>query len=464
MKPKILLFTYIYYPILSCYLLGQANAKTQDMEIKLVPAQNPIIENQMPINSVKSNQDNNGLFIEAEAEIFNKTAFSLNQRVPNNGYGYFLGMLSIGYNYGNFSFVLGGVGAGLAYDSTKNNNNAEGLGFNYVGSYPGYLANREATNINTHNYLIHNAYIGYDNSIFKIKVGRFLQEDDDWYDSYAEGISVIYKFANKYHLKIFGSSTYALVGQGWLNDFSRTYFTNGLLNAEFGYNYEELKAMIYIYYGINEFISPGFNIEVGFGDSDNIYTTTKLTAIFPVHQKLAKERGFFVNILEPKGFNASILLRQDVEFFEKYLAAIAFYKNIGNANARMALFGNPIGIDIWDNSIYTEGASLNASVAPDAFSALLFTRARYENIATFLQQADIGINARYTYSPSNDEYSLSLFCDLGITKNLSLSLILNYYTTIIKNELLILDDSMRANISRATFDRSYLISRITYSF
>ncbi|RDU73461.1 hypothetical protein CQA66_02025 [Helicobacter aurati] len=444
------LFTYCIYADV------HSNNIANDVAEQLV--ETSLIESNIMQDSKKSN-----LFIQGGAEIFNRTSFSTKQRVPSNSYGYFLGELSLGYDYKDFSFVIGAVGAGLAYDSTRNDSNGA-LGFNYIGAYPGYLANQQATNLNTHNYFIHNAFIAYKSPLLTLKLGRFLQEDDDWYDSYAEGGIVTFHFADNYYFKVFGSSTYALVGQGWLNDFSRTYFTNGLLNAEFGYQSADFRASIYTYYGIQEFVAPGVNVEFTFGDSSNVLAATKFTAIFPIHRELANEQGFFTDIRSADGFTASILLREDITLFEKYFIGIAMYKNIGNANARMAMFGNPLGIDIWDNSVYVTGASLNASVAPDALSAMFFTKMQYDNLTTLLQSVSLGINGRYTYSPSSDEYSLSFFCDMDIAEYFTLGLILNYYTSVVKNELWITEETMRNNASRAIFDRSYLMTRIAYNF
>ena len=400
----------------------------------------------------------NGLFLQGGLEIFNKTAFITKQVIPNNSYGYALGQLSVGYQYNDFQFMIGVVAAGLTYDSTH------GLGYNYVGAYPGYLNDKEATADNTHNAFIHNAFVWYKTDILDIKAGRFQQENDEWFDSYAEGINAVYKFANNFHIKLFGSSTVALVGSGWLTDFSTTYSTYGILNAEIGYSNDFLNTKAYIYYGAKEYVAPGFSVEVTWGDKKDISLTGKTSVLFPIHSAsiVNLNNYFFSGFKDPTGFTSSILVRGDVDIYDTYKLSLAIYKNIGNANARMGMFGNPIGIDIWDNSVYSIGRSLNASVAPDAFSLLIFTEARYLNLADFVKAISFGINGRYTTAPSATEYSLKFIIDWQVIDSVNIGLMANYYTHIMDNNAW--NESGITITGKHVLDRSYLMSIITYSF
>lgn len=409
-------------------------------------------------NTESTIEQENGVFLHGGLEVFNKTAFSTKQALPNNSYGYALGQLGVGYKYNDFQVMIGAVAAGLTYDSTK------GLGYNYVGAYPGYLNDKDATADNTHNAFVHNAYIHYQTDSLNIKAGRFEQEDDDWFDSYAEGINAVYKFADNFHVKFFGSSTVALVGNGWLTDFSTTYSTYGILNAEVGYNNDFLDAKAYVYYGAKEYVAPGLSVSANFGDKESVSYTTKLVALFPIHSKSILDIGnhFFADFKDPTGFTSSILVRQDIDIYDTYKIALGVYKNIGNANARMGMFGNPIGIDIWDNSVYGTGRSLNASVAPDALSVLLFTEARYEKLAKFVESLSFGLDGRYTTAPSATEYSLKFIIDWQIIDSVSLGLIANYYTHIMQNDAW--NDSDITISGRHVLDRSYLMSSVTYAF
>lgn len=398
-----------------------------------------------------------GVFLTGGIEIFNKTSFHTKQILPSNSYGYVLGDLNVGYKYKFFEVMLGGVAAGLTYDSTR------GLAYNYVGYYPGWNLNQEPTRDNTSNIFIHNAFIKFDNDMVNVKLGRFQQEDDDWFDSYAEGANIVFKFAKYWHIKLFGSTTVALVGNGWLTDFSTVYSTYGIVNAEAGFKNDTAKFDIYVYYGYREYVAPGFNLNLNFGTKDFIAYNTKITAIFPIHPASIVDIGnyYFNGFKDPTGFTSSILVRQDIDFFDTYKVALAIYKNIGNANARIGLFGNPIGIDIWDNSVYTTGASLNASVAPDALSVLLFTEARWDNLAKWVKSLSVGIDGRYTTAPSADEYSLKLLVDWGITDTIKLGVIINYYTHFMYSSAW---DNEGVVSGNHILDRSYLMTNIAYNF
>lgn len=401
-----------------------------------------------------------GIFFHGGLEVFNKTAFSTQQTsknpLPTASYGYVLGELSVGYKYKAFEVALGGVAAGITIDSTN------GLAYNYVGANPGWNLTQTATADNASRMFIHNAYFKYSRENFEIQLGRFAK-NSDWVAAYVEGVDAFYSFAKHYHVRIFGMSTLALVGAGWLNTFATTYSSYGLMNAEFGYTSEMIKADIFAYYGIREYFAPGFNLELSFGKPESVAFTTKINVLFPYQfeSMLDIDKYFWGDFgAKNTGFTSSILVRQDVDFYDKYKVALAIYKNINNANARMGLFGNPIGIDVWDSSVYTTGSSLNASVAPDAFSFLFFTQVQYENMAKYVKRLVVGLDGRYTNAPSANEYSLKLHANWEIIDNLSLSAILNYYTMDMINPM------AWGGITnpRYTADRSYLMTTIAYMF
>ncbi|WP_237416287.1 outer membrane family protein [Helicobacter saguini] len=401
-----------------------------------------------------------GIFFNGGLEVFNKTAFSMQQSnknpLPTVSYGYVLGELSVGYKYKAFEVAVGGVAAGLTVDSSK------GLAYNYVGANPGWNLSQSASENNASRMFIHNAYFKYSLENFDIQIGRFAKSSD-WVEAYVEGIDMSYSFAKHYHVSLFGMSTLALVGAGWLNTFATTYSSYGLMNAEFGYTSEILKADIFAYFGMKEYFAPGFNLELSFGKPESVAFTTKINVLFPYQFESMESLGkYFWGDFGAKntGFTSSILVRQDVDFYDKYKVAVAVYKNINNANARMGMFGNPIGIDIWDSSVYTTGTSLNAAAAPDAFSFLFFTQAQYENLHKYVKRLVVGLDGRYTNAPSANEYSLKLHASWEIIDNLSISAILNYYTMDMINPM------AWGGIAnpRYTADRSYLMTTIAYMF
>lgn len=404
----------------------------------------------------------NGFFYSGGMELFNKNATTLAGSFPNNTYGYALGQINVGYKYDNFEVVLGGVGAGLTHDSTK------GLAFNHIGFWSGYHnelnPERSSARDEAHNLFVHNAYVRFQNESLDIKLGRFKQEDDDWIDVYAEGANAILR-ARGLHLKLFSTSGLAIVGSGWLMDYERLFSTYGILNAEVGYANEHFKLDAYVYYGNREYIAPGVNLEVYAGDRDTLKSTTKLTALFPYHHKGMEgiRRHYFADFGDgdSSGWNATLVARQDFDFLRHYNVALAVYKNIGNANARMGQPGNPLGLYTLDNSVYSHGPALNALVAPDAFSALFFS-----NITLSSAKAGdfiFGLDGRYTTAPSAREHSLKAHIDWEVDSQLTLSLIATYYisTPLEANVWAINGASYEAG---KALDRSYVISQVGYSF
>lgn len=408
---------------------------------------------------IPQRESSGGLFLSGALESFNKIGFTNKQLLPTNSYGYMLGELSLGYRINKFEFMLGGAAAGITFDSTR----GDRLAFNYVGFYPGYALSRIATPDNTSNVFVHNASVLYSDSNFDIKAGRF-NYSEDWVDSYIEGVVAHVKINEDLRLKFLALSTTALVGYGWFINYSTAYSTYGLFNAELGYKKGFFDSSIFLYFAPREHITPGFNISLNFGDEDSISYKTKINVILPYHFDSINKIGnhFFADFKDARGLTTSILARQDINFFNKYNLAIAVYKNIGNANARLGLFGNPIGIDVWDNSTFSF-SSLNASVAPDAFSFLFFSSASYKNLALYVEGLDIGFDIRYTNAPSANEYSFKLYLNWQILDKLSFGLIANYYTHITFSSAW---DSLGKGLDnkRHVFDRSYLMATLAYRF
>lgn len=409
-------------------------------------------------NSTESKKQENGFFYSGGMELFNKNATTLAGSFPNNTYGYALGKINIGYKHNGFEVVLGGVGAGLTHDSTK------GLAFNHVGYWSGYLNNHIATQASAHNLFVHNAYMRFQSENVDIKLGRFKQENDDWIDVYAEGVNAIIR-GGGFHLKLFGTSGLAIVGNGWLMDYERLFSTYGILNAEVGYANEYIKFDAYVYYGNREYIAPGVNLEIYAGDSDSFGSKTKLTALFPYHHKGMEgiRRHYFADFgdRDSSGWNATLVARQDFDFLRHYNIALAVYKNIGNANARMGQPGNPLGLYTLDNSVYSHGPALNALVAPDAFSALFFS-----NITLGTTKAGefvLGLDGRYTTAPSVREHALKAHIDWEIDSQLKLSLIATYYISTPLEAGVWAINGASYEVGEA-LDRSYVISQVSYAF
>lgn len=437
-----------------------------------------------------------------ELEAFNKFGF-YNGVSPTDSYGYILGTISGIYahkfaNDSTLKIELGGAGAGPAYDSTRKARFAgdAGLGYNYIGYYAGYRGDKSASATNTHNFYIHNAHIAYDSERISLKAGRFMHDDSNYIVGLMEGADIKGDFAKfdkgGIYGRLEGASAFALLGDGFFWDFTQSYAPNGLLGAQFG-GYallgEKGKFDInaFYYYGISEYSAPGLDMKLDFerangesSDKKGFSTHTRLNVIFPIYDSLKMNvapllGGFLRNQNGAKeGFTSSILARQDFRFYTgkkgEYLLGIAAYKNIGLSHARVGLYGSPLGVNIWDNSVYGVGPSLNGIVYKDALSAFVFTKASYENLARFLQGFEAGLDFRYTTNINSakalDEYSLKLSLDFALTKNVAFSVIGNYYTSVVFDNKSLNTDfaGSGGEVSRGkAIDRSYVMTKIALS-
>ena len=435
-----------------------------------------------------------------ELEAFNKFGF-YNGISPTDSYGYILGTISGIYSHkfandSTLRFELGGAGAGLAYDSTKTSQTG-GLAYNYIGYYAGYRGSRAATATNTHNFYIHNAHLAYDSERISLKAGRFMHNDDNYVVGLMEGADLRADFAKfdkgGIYGRVEGVSAFALLGDGFFWDFTQAYAPNGLLGAQFG-GYvafgeaSKFDINAFYYYGISEYSAPGIDMKLDFdstkegADSSKkgFASSTRINAIFPIYDTLKMEvaplLGNFLRNTSGsnEGFTSSILARQDFRFYTgdkgEYLLGVAAYKNIGLSHARVGLYGSPLGINIWDNSVYGIGPSLNGIVYKDAISAFVFTQASYENLATFLQALQEGLDFRYTTNTGSakalEEYSLKLSLDFVLTKNVSFGLIANYYTSIVFDNRSLNTDfgGSGGEVARGkSLDRSYVMTKISLS-
>lgn len=452
-------------------------------------------------------------------ESFNKFAIGGSKASPTESYGYMLGSfgvkssLPLGANntYNTLKIGLSGAGAGLAYDSTKKDSTTNGgLGFNYVGYNQGYDGRGSASNDNTRNYYVNNAYINYAYNnhdklkVYDLMVGRFYYDDGAYINSYSEGgrlqitnalggdqsagtHALVAEFA--------GISSTALLGDGFFWDYTRVYTPKGLLSAKLGYMHdwgerpERLAIRAFYYYGIGEYSAPGIDVEFAHDDtkSKGFASITKLNAVFPIYDRLDMRVPVLLGGMlsnpngKEEGFTSTILLRQDFHFKpterSSYELALAMQKNIGFSHARLGLFGSPLGVNIWDNSVYASGPSLNGLVYKDALSVLLFTKASF-NFPTnrelpfginSLGGIDVGLDGRYTTAPAADEYSLKLTADVHIAEIWTLSLIANYYTSIYRQNADGLFNSsapsMPQNLAPGTaINRSYVMTKILMKF
>lgn len=433
-----------------------------------------------------------GIFPVIQAEAFNKFALGGDKVSPTESYGYMLGALGLQLQAVGESGVvrvgLGAAGAGLAYDSTRRGDN---LGYNYIGFNPSYNGKGTPTALNTRNYYVHNAYFEVaskrEGSGYNLSLGRFFYDDGDYISIFVEGGKLGYDVGFTDSGIIFaefaGISSMALLGDGFFWDYSRANVPRGLLSAKLGLGYvfandSSLNMHAFYYYGISEYSAPGLDVryETNSSVSDSgggFNATTRLNVVLPIYDRLYMQvpvllGGFLRDENGDKeGLTSTIMLRQDLDFYKErshYNLAFAVQQNIGLSHARLGFFGSPLGVNIWDNSVYATGSSLNAIVYKDAFSALFFTKANFQkSFFGYKNSYGIGLDGRYTTAPAADEYSLKLTLDMQLSKLLTFSIIANYYTSIYRHSGVLNPDFAPQNIAPNTaINRSYVMTKFSF--
>lgn len=436
-----------------------------------------------------------GVFPVIQAEAFNKFALGGDRTSPTESYGYMLGALGLELRAVGESGVIqvgfGGAGAGLAYDSTRKN--GDNLGYNYIGYNQGYDGKGEATTTNTRNYYVHNAYLSIAQSAgsgsYDLSLGRFFYDDGSYIASLVEGGKIRYESNSSYdtapsnfYTELAAISSTALLGDGFFWDYNRVYTPRGLISAKLGFSHSFEKSLLdisaFYYYGISEYSAPGLALEYQTNpyasSSSGFNASTKLNAVFPIYDRLYIQvpvllNGFLRNENgREEGFTSTILLKQDFDFYKErssYNLALAVQQNVGFSHARLGLFGSPLGVNIWDNSVYASGPSLNALVYKDAFSALFFTKANFaKTILGYKSQYGIGLDGRYTTAPAADEYSLKLTMDISFSQLLTLSLIANYYTSIYRHDSIFASTPSQNIAPNTAINRSYVMTKLSFDF
>ena len=258
----------------------------------------------------------------------------------------------------------------------------------------------------------------------------------------------------------------------------------GLLSGKLGFsqlfgNGSSLAIHAFYYYGISEYSAPGLNIRYesnpAASESSGLNATTRLNVVLPIYDRLYMPVPVLLGSFlrdengDKEGLTATIMLKQDLDFYKErssYNLGLAMQQNIGLSHARLGFFGSPLGVNIWDNSVYATGSSLNAIVYKDAFSALFFTKASFDReFLGYKNRYGIGLDGRYTTAPAADEYSLKLTLDMSINKLVTLSLIANYYTSIYRHSGVLNPDFAPQNIAPNTaINRSYVMTKLSFDF
>lgn len=411
-----------------------------------------------------SNFSFNGL-----ASIYSKIGFNSQKYDPNNNiyptdsYASLLAHLNIGYHFlEHFDLKLGVALNGLFFDSTRfqspNNPQAPSI-YNYIGFYQGHSG---LSQLNPHFAFIHNAYFNYEQTFnqttYQLKIGRYETENLDWFSDFNQGFQASIMKDGFEGLILFSDARASAYGD-WFYDYGRYYTQNHpLIILQAGYHTPNLLLQSYLYESPNYYSAPGFHIEGIFGTS--LKSKSTLIALFPFHHHTTPDTTDAI-VFNQKldSFSASLLLKEDL-LFKNYTFGGAVYKNFGNANGRIGIYGDPINSNIWAGSLYAN-TSLTDIVSRDALSSFLFFNASYDRFS-------YGLMARYTHSLRGHEEALSLNFSSHITKTLDLALRLEYFLdTTFKGQMLgALDKNFMPITLKQTLrnDRSHMMLWLTQTF
>ncbi|PAF53365.1 hypothetical protein BKH42_06515 [Helicobacter sp. 13S00482-2] len=393
----------------------------------------------------------------------------------------------------NFDMGIGFAFGGLVYDSTERDRdtlgnlvNPDGLGYKYFGYYLGKNGKEKASGKNTKDYFFSNIYIGYENDFFSFKIGRFLFKNTDWLTGNQEGGEIHLK-ANfgEWSNDFWGVITEkkSSLGGKWLKDFK---FLNSspiptiaagikIKNSHMSFTpYVQSQPNLYVMTALH-FV---YNVTFFIGDVPIEFQTDFLPMF--VHHTLGAQNRFsvydngdrsvFSPSVNPKnpylyGYEGRLVEKGGESVYLKQLFKISknslrhhfgfqIYKNFGNPNEFVGGWGNPIGIDLNDSTIYDRGTANNAIFASDAFNNIFFYGLQYQNF-------NINMLNRYTISPRSNEESFSINMDYLFPNKLSIGINLTYFDDITKKGYEVYQTYLKQDIRE---DRSYISTYIKHSF
>ncbi len=388
------------------------------------------------------------------AEIINYTKLGFNNQnineqngsYPTDSFSILYGSINYDKLFSNhFVFGIGIALGGIVFDSTNNNGN---LAYKYLGYNQGFLGNKKASPNNTQNYFIKNFYIGYSGEKLNFKVGRFVLKNTDWLTGYHSAIELSYQngIFQFYSLASIQKASY---GGKWLKTFRPINSIGSTPNyipvVAFGIKLrpENFLYHLFLQFQANRYFAPGirFNYDFDIPLQDlQIKAKTDFITLLVLHTK--EGRAYISSYdmgLEPvfssidnknpylmgyKGRKAgwggvSIGIKQSL-FLKDYNFGFQLYGNIADPNELIGRHGNPIGIDLNDNTIYERGTANNALFDANSFSSILFAGRKFNSFA-------VNFLGRITTSKRALEESFSINTSYHFTKQTSLGINLSLY-------------------------------------
>ncbi|PAF44255.1 outer membrane family protein [Helicobacter sp. 11S02596-1] len=400
--------------------------------------------------------------VSGQASTFSKIGFDGRKYDPNKGiyptesYATMMGELNLEMNLASgLDMVVGGMLNGIVYDSTIYQGDGP-LGSNYIGYYAGHSGQ---TLQSPRFAMIHNAYIHYDyHGIFGFKAGRYETQGYDWFSAFNQGIEAYAQYDN-FKVWALYSDARASAYNDWFWDYGR-YYTSGapLFAGGVAYAKDGLSITPYIYYIPRNMNAPGFNITYDTSphfSHEGFRSKTTIVALFPMYEGTNPTSRDTIVFGELLGKNAQTLfIRQDF-YINDYRFGAILYKNFGNANGKIGIYGDPITYNVWTGSVYDSGPSLSNMIGKDALSGFLYVGSEI-----------FGINwqvlGRLTSSPRADEQSLALYLDYTFNKHIDAGIKIEYLRDVTHKGYHIGNGPILSsnNIS----DRSHAMVHITYSF
>ncbi|WP_411675969.1 outer membrane family protein [Helicobacter felis] len=361
---------------------------------------------------------------------------------PTGSYTSLLAELNVSMDiYKGLRAEVGAMMAGLPYDSTSHQGNniqpgqAGGPGDYYEHSggifweYIGWYAGHSGQDVQKPRYaMVHNAYLSYDyKGIFGIKGGRYELSDYDWFTSFSQGVEAYAKYKDT-KFRILYSDARASASSDWFWPYGR-YYTSGqpLMIAEVAYKKNHWKVNPYFYAIFNRMYAPGINVTYdtnpNFRDKGFRWVGT-FVGLFPFFPPSGRGYDMILFGQEKMGKAAQTLMFRSRFYYNKWQFGGSIYKNIGNANGDIGIYGDPLGYNMWTNTIYD--AEINNIVGADALNGFLYFGSHYRGFHW-------KVLGRLTTSPRADEQSVALFLSYFLSRyNLEFDLKLEYYNNITK--------------------------------
>lgn len=376
--------------------------------------------------------------------------------------------------------LTGGIGGSvgqMAYDSTKdliNQANGQIYGsklYYYIGRWWGYLGNapwKKSNVLSTEKarpYVLYNLFLRYDyKGIFTFIAGRYLA-NTTFLSGYTQGFEVSYRFLSYFRLRWFSSFGRALATGEFIRPWYAPIVTTnkegqdidlGIHAVGFNYDTRYFSIIPFVYFSPNTYTTPGFKLHYNSNpafDGIGFKSLTEMTVIFPIYSPHLYDTWYRGSLLGKSG--VSIYIRQRFDY-NQFNFGGGYYQNIGNPNAKLGWYGNPIGIDYRDASVY--GGLMDNMLSPDAITGFIFGGGVYRKFHW-------GLLGKLTFSPRANEQSVAFNVGFKWNRYVSSNVKIEYHEVDTHSGYNIADWYTRDySVGATDQDRSYLMTSLKAQF